>query len=129
MPSWAKDAIDVWTQVAGFTTGKLFRPINKGDRLCGEAMTTQSIFKAVKKYAAQAGFDKIRPHDLRRSFARLAHKGPPSPIEEIQISLGHQSLETSQKYIGVQQDLSDAPCDRLGLRLSSADYENSGYIV
>jgi site-specific recombinase XerD len=119
MPSWAKAAIDVWTASAGFNSGRLFRPVNKGDRLCGESMTAQSIFEAVRKYADEAGFDQIRPHDLRRSFARLAHKGH-SPIEQIQISLGHQSLETSQKYIGVQQDLNDAPCDHLGLRLSSA---------
>ena len=36
MPSWAKAAIDVWVTSAGFTTGALFRPVNKGDHLAGE---------------------------------------------------------------------------------------------
>jgi site-specific recombinase XerD len=127
MPSWAKAAVDLWTGAAGFGSGRVFRPVNKGDRLCGESMTAQSIFETVKKYATEAGFQKIAPHDLRRTFARLAHKGH-AAIEQIQISLGHQSLETSQKYIGVQQDLSDAPCDHLGLRLSSAGSERAAYL-
>ncbi len=120
MSSWAKAAIDVWTVAAGFTTGRVFRPVNKGDRLCGESMTAQSVFETVKRYAAETGFHNLAPHDLRRTFARLAHRGH-AAIEQIQISLGHQSLQTSQKYIGVQQDLTDAPCDHLGLRLSSAE--------
>jgi site-specific recombinase XerD len=127
MPSWSKAAIDTWTQAASFSSGRVFRPVNKGDRLCGDSMTAQSIFETVKKYAAEAGFDGISPHDLRRSFARLAHKGH-AAIEQIQISLGHQSLQTSQKYIGVQQDLTDAPCDHLGLRLSSSGSGSSAYL-
>ncbi len=62
---------------------------------------------------------RIAPHDLRRTYARLAHKGK-APIEQIQLSLAHASLVTSQRYVGVQQDLTDAPCDHLGLRLSNA---------
>jgi integrase len=58
----------------------------------------------------------IAPHDLRRTFAKLAHKGG-SPIDQIQLSLGHDSIQTTEKYIGVEQDLTDAPCDHLGLRI------------
>ena len=126
MPSWAKASIDVWTTAAGLTSGRLFRPVNKGDRICGERMTSQSVFKAVKKYAAEAGFEKIAPHDLRRSFARLAHKGG-SPLEQIQLSLAHSSVQTTERYVGVQQDLADAPCDHLGLKLSSAGSGTSAY--
>jgi site-specific recombinase XerD len=126
MPSWAKAAMDVWTQAANFSTGRVFRPVNRGDRMCGESMTAQSIFETVRKYAAKAGFEKIRPHDLRRSFARLAHKGG-AALEQIQLSLAHSSVQTTERYIGVQQDLSDAPCDHLGLRLSSAEAGSSAY--
>ncbi|MBA3632740.1 MAG: site-specific integrase [Acidobacteria bacterium] len=59
----------------------------------------------------------IAPHDLRRTFAKLAHKGG-SPIDQIQLSLGHDSIQTTEKYLGVEQDLTDAPCDHLGLRIS-----------
>jgi integrase/recombinase XerD len=78
-------------------------------------MTAQSIFEVVEKYGRAIGV-KIAPHDLRRSFAKLAHKGH-APLEQIQISLGHASIQTTERYLGIQQDLSDAPCDHLGLRV------------
>lgn len=119
MPSWTKVAIDDWTVVAGFSSGRVFRPVNKRGRLCGEGITAQSIFEAVKKCAAEIGVKKIAPHDLRRTFAKLAHKGR-AALERIQLSVGHQSIQTTERYLGVQQNLTDAPCDHLGLNLSSA---------
>ena len=119
MPSWAKAAIDEWTAAGGgFSTGRVFRPVNKGDRLCGDSMTAQSIFETVKKYAAEIGLKEIAPHDLRRTFAKLAHKGR-AALEQIQLSLGHASIQTTERYLGVRQDLTDAPCDRLGLKLGA----------
>ena len=59
---------------------------------------------------------KIAPHDLRRTFAKLAHKGH-AAIEQIQISLGHSSIQTTERYLGIEQDLTDAPCDHLGIRV------------
>jgi integrase len=79
-------------------------------------MTAQSIFETVKKYAAEIGVGSIAPHDLRRTFAKLAHRGR-AALEQIQLSLGHQSIQTTERYLGVRQDLADAPCDRLGLKL------------
>ncbi len=55
---------------------------------------------------------------LRRTFAKLAHEGG-EVFDQIQLSLGHGSLKTTERYLGVylgvEQDLHDAPCDRLGL--------------
>lgn len=118
MPSWCKAAMDAWTAAAGIADGRVFRPVNKGDRLYGDSMTAQSIFETVKKYAAQIGVANVAPHDLRRTFAKLAHRGR-AALEQIQLSLGHQSIQTTERYLGVRQDLTDAPCDRLGLRLSA----------
>jgi site-specific recombinase XerD len=117
MPSWTKVAIDEWTAAAGFTSGRLFRRVNKGDNIGGDSMAAQSIFEMVKKYATEIGLEKIAPHDLRRTFAKLAHKGR-AALEQIQLSLGHASIQTTERYLGVRQDLADAPCDRLGLKLS-----------
>ena len=58
----------------------------------------------------------VAPHDLRRTFAKLAHKGG-AGLDQMQLSLGHASIQTTERYLGVEQDLTDAPCDRLGLRL------------
>jgi site-specific recombinase XerD len=115
MPAWAKLAIDAWVSAAGVTEGRLLRAVNKGDRIAGAGMTSQSIFEVVEQYGRRIGV-KIAPHDLRRSFAKLAHQGH-APLEQIQISLGHASIQTTERYLGIQQDLTDAPCDHLGLRV------------
>jgi site-specific recombinase XerD len=119
MPSFAKAAIDVWTEAAGFQSGRVFRSINKGGNISGDSMTDQAVFDVVKRYAEQIGVHNIAPHDLRRSFAKLAHKGH-AALEQIQISLGHSSIQTTERYLGVRQDMTDAPCDHLGLKLSAA---------
>ena len=126
MPSWTKAAIDEWITSAGFSSGRMFRPVNKGDNLAGESMTAQSIFETVKKYAAKIGVGNIAPHDLRRTFAKLAHKGR-AALEQIQLSLGHASIQTTERYLGVRQDLTDAPCDHLGLKLASVGENGSAY--
>ena len=54
----------------------------------------------------------------RRKFARLTHRGK-SPLEQIQLSLGHESILTSERYLNVRQDLADAPCDHLGIELDN----------
>lgn len=115
MPAWCKYAIDAYLLAAGVADGVLFRSVRRGDHITGQGMTAQAIFDVVKDYAALIGVD-VRPHDLRRTFAKLAHKGN-APIEQIQLSLGHSSVQTTERYIGVQQDLSSAPCDALGLRI------------
>jgi integrase len=117
MPSWAKSAVDEWTGAAGFASGRIFRPVNKGRRISGDSMTAQSIFETAKLYAERLEMKNIAPHDLRRTFAKLAHKGR-AALEQIQLSLGHASIQTTERYLGVQQDLTDAPCDHLGLKLS-----------
>jgi integrase/recombinase XerD len=116
MPSWTKQAIDDYASVSEIQHGVVFRPINKGGRITGERMTEQAIYNLVVEYAECLGFGKLAPHDLRRTFAKLAHKGG-SGLDQIQLSLGHGSIQTTERYLGVEQDLTDAPCDRLGLRL------------
>lgn len=116
MPNWAKAAIDEYASAADLTDGTVFRPLNRGGRITGGRMTEQAFYNMVVDYAAALGFDRIAPHDLRRTFAKLAHKGG-STLDQIQLSLGHGSIQTTERYLGVEQDLTDAPCDHLGLRL------------
>ncbi len=117
MPSWAQTCVDAWKTVAHLEEGFVFRPVNRGDNLMGESITPQAIRDIVAGYAKKLQNQGIAPHDLRRTFAKLAHKGG-SPIDQIQLSLGHDSIQTTEKYLGVEQDLTDAPCDHLGLRIS-----------
>jgi integrase/recombinase XerD len=116
MPSWAKSAVDEWVEAAGIEeSGRVFLPIHKGGWISGASMTPQAVYNTVREYADSLGLD-LAAHDLRRTFAKLAHRGG-AGLDQIQLSLGHASIRTTEKYLGVEQDLHDAPCDRLGLRL------------
>jgi site-specific recombinase XerD len=116
MPPWTKAAIDEYAANAALNEENVFRPINKGGRLTGQRMTEQAIYNVVLYYADKVSVGKIAPHDLRRTFAKLAYKGG-SGLDQIQLSLGHGSIQTTERYLGVEQDLTDAPCDHLGIRL------------
>jgi site-specific recombinase XerD len=116
MPNWAKAAIDEWSTASGVSDGLVFRAINKGDHVVGDGITPQAIYNIIVGYAGVLKKNGIAPHDLRRTFAKLAHKGG-AAIDQIQLSLGHESIQTTEEYLGVKQDLTDAPCDHLGLRL------------
>ena len=116
MPPWAKAAIDQYAEQAALVEGIVFRPVNKAGRITGERMTEQAIYNLVVESGECLGFGKLAPHDLRRTFAKLAHKGG-AGLDQIQLSLGHSSIQTTERYLGAEQDLTDAPCDHLGLRL------------
>jgi site-specific recombinase XerD len=117
MPNWAKAAINEWSIASGISEGLVFRAINKGDRVVGDGITPQAIYNIIVGYAGELQKHGVAPHDLRRTFAKLAHKGG-AAIDQIQLSLGHESIQTTEEYLGVEQDLTDAPCDHLGLRLT-----------
>jgi len=117
MPGWAKVAIEQWGKAAGLSSGRMLHAIHKGDRLTHAGMTPQSVFMTVQSYARQVGI-QAAPHDLRRTFAKLAHRGR-AALEQIQLSLGHATILTTERYLGVRQDLNDAPCDHLGLHVQA----------
>jgi site-specific recombinase XerD len=114
MPSWCKVCIDNWQNVSRDIESKaVFSPVLKGGHIQKGQMTKQAILKLVRERSKDIGLI-ISPHDLRRTFAKLAYKGN-SPIDQIQLSLGHSSIMTTERYLGVKQNLHDAPCDRLNL--------------
>jgi integrase len=116
--AWTKQSIDDWTAAAGLQTGRLFQALDKAGRIVRPSLSAQAIYEIVRDYCAQCG-QPAGPHDLRRTFARLAFRGN-APLHEIQASMGHASLTTTERYLGLGQDLVHAPCDYLGLRLPAA---------
>lgn len=115
MPSWAKAAVDEWLIAARFINGLVLGAVNNGDRITGQGMSAQSVYEVVEAYGRKLGAS-LAPHDVRRTFAKLAHKGG-APLEQIQIALGHASIQTTERYLGVEQDLTNAACDLLGIRV------------
>jgi site-specific recombinase XerD len=66
MPTWVKVAVDAWASPAGVTEGYVFRPVNRADRVTGEALGEKVVWQLIKPYAEAAGVPGIAPHDLRR---------------------------------------------------------------
>ncbi len=105
LPPWAKTAVDRWTKFAFITEGRVFRAINKADRVVSDSMTPQSIFEIVEQYGQELGIP-TSPQDLRRTFIKLSHGGL-APLEEIQLFLRHASRQTTAPLLGLQQELFD----------------------
>jgi site-specific recombinase XerD len=116
MPTWVKVAIDAWTEPAGVTDGHVFRALNRGGQLSGAALSEKVVWQLLKGYAAAAGVPGIAPHDLRRTCAKLC-RAAGGELEQIQMLLGHASVQTTERYLGTKQDLVHAPNDGIKLRV------------
>ena len=114
IPAWVKAAIDGWKNAAGITDGALFRSINKTGRVRGTGMTPKVLWDIVREAASRAGIEKLAPHDLRRSCARLCHLAG-GELDQIQFLLGHVSIQTTEWYLGCKQKLRVAVNDRMGI--------------
>jgi integrase len=99
MPTWVKHAVDAWTAAAEITGGRIFRAINKAGCVWGNGMSPKVLWAVVRAAASQAGIDKLAPHDLRRTCARLCHLAG-GELDQIQFLLGHVSIQTTERYLG-----------------------------
>lgn len=118
MPLWVKSSIDSWTSAANIREGRLFRAIRRNGALWGSGVTQNVVWYVVKSCAKRAGINKLAPHDLRRSCARMCHTAG-GEIEQIQFLLGHASVQTTERYIGCKQRLGQAVNDRIEFRLDT----------
>jgi integrase len=68
----------------------------------------------VREGASRAGIEKLAPHDLRRTCARLYHLAG-GALDRIQFLQGHVSIQTTERDLGCKQKLRDAVNDRTGI--------------
>lgn len=120
IPLWVKAAIDSWTQATGIQEGRIFRSINKAGRIWGDGMAPKVLWEIVKQAAKAAGIEKLAPHDLRRTCARLCHVAG-GELDQIQFLLGHVSIQTTEHYLGCKQELRFAVNDKMGLEPYTAE--------
>jgi site-specific recombinase XerD len=113
VPAWAKRAVDEWTTAAAIDGGVIFRRVSRLENIWGDGITPKAIWHIVKAAAKRAGIKDLAPHDLRRC-ARLCHLAG-GELEQIQFLLGHASVQTTERYLGCKQKLSQAVNDNLGL--------------
>ena len=117
MPTWVKVAIDAWTGAADVAEGHVFRPVNRGDRVGGDRLGEKVVWQMLREYAEAAGVPGIAPHDARRTCAKLC-RAAGGELEQIQMLLGHASVQTTERYLGTKQDLVHAPNDAIKLRVA-----------
>jgi site-specific recombinase XerD len=114
MPEWVKALLDEWLHGANLTTGKLFRRVNKNGNTWGDRLTEKAVWRVMREYARIAGIERLAPHDLRRTCARLCHAAG-GELEQIQFLLGHVSIQTTERYLGCKQRIRAAVNDRIGI--------------
>jgi len=118
MPNWVKVAIDAWTAAAVLADGYVFRPVIRGDRVSGDRLGEKVVWQMLREYAEACGVPGIAPHDARRTCAKLC-RAAGGELEQIQMLLGHASVQTTERYLGTKQDLVHAPNDAIKLRVAS----------
>ena len=114
IPHWAKEALDQWTMAAKITDGRIFRAVSRAGRVWGDGITQNVVWYVVKGCCEKAGLERIAPHDLRRTCAKLCHSSG-GELEQIQFLLGHASVQTTERYLGCKQNLGHPVNDRFNL--------------
>ena len=117
VPGWVMEELRVWLNAAGIDRGKIFRRVTKMGRILGEGMTEKAVWHIVKDSAKRIGLEKLAPHDLRRTCARLCHAAG-GELEQIQFLLGHVSIQTTERYLGCKQRIRSAVNDQIGIEPS-----------
>ncbi len=112
LPAAAKKAIGGWASAARIRSGRIFRPILKNGRVLDRPLSAWTVWELVVESAAAAGIDHLGPHDLRRSCAKMCRQRG-GELEQIQFLLGHESLATTQVYLGSCQEIRQAVNDRI----------------
>jgi integrase len=80
-------------------------------------MSEKVAWQLLQPYAVAAGLAGIAPHDLRRSCAKMC-RAASGELEQIQLILGHCSVQTTERYLGTKQDLAHAPNEAIKLMLA-----------
>jgi integrase/recombinase XerD len=116
VPGWVKERLDLWTTAGGIRDKKIFRAVRKNGSFRGDSLSASGVWKIVLEYARTAGIGKLTPHDLRRSCAKLCQRAG-GDLQQIQFLLGHSSIQTTERYLGGQQEIERAVNDRLFRRM------------
>jgi integrase len=114
IPIWVKHGIDAWMVEAKIEDGRLLRPLSKSGKLIGDELGDWAVWSVVEQSAKEIGIERFGAHDLRRTCAKLCRKNG-GDLEQIKFLLGHSSIQTTERYLGSEQELAVAVNDNLGL--------------
>jgi Phage integrase family len=113
VPIWVKLGIDARIAAAKLETGRLLRPLSKSGKLVADELGDWAIWSVVEQSSKQIGIEHFGAHDLRRTCAKLCRKNG-GDLEQIKFLLGHSSIQTTERYLGSEQEIEIAVNDNLG---------------
>jgi site-specific recombinase XerD len=100
-----KTVLERWLTASGIESGCVFRAINIGkagkQTYWGSGLNERTVWDIVTKYSNRIR-PNFAPHDARRTCARLLRSAG-GPLEQIQMLLGHDSLDTTNRYLSDKQ--------------------------
>jgi len=114
VPVWVKQSVDAWVTGAELRGGRLLRAIRKNGIVTGTGLSDWTIWQVVQSSAQEIGVEHFGAHDLRRTCAKLCRKAG-GDLEQIRFLLGHASIQTTERYLGSEQEIAVAVNDNLGL--------------
>ena len=101
--AWALQYVDFWLEAAGIKDGAVFRSFGKASTTIRGRLTRHGLIQIVGQYTANLDDGTtaiVKPHDLRRTYARRCYDAKMS-ILGIQQNLGHSDHKTTLHYIGI----------------------------
>jgi len=99
--------LDQWAGIVG--DGRILRSVDQRGTING-SMSSSGIFGIVRKHGAMIGKPSLAPHDLRRTYAQLGFEAG-VPLTQISTLLGHSSVQTTQRYLCLEIDLTTTASD------------------
>jgi site-specific recombinase XerD len=112
VPPNVKLALDAWLEATQITDGRVFRAVRKNNTAWGTGISTQTIWLIVDRYAREANLAHLAPHDLRRTFGRICYDVA-KDLKQVQALLGHASVQTTERYLGVELNIIDPANDKI----------------
>ncbi len=94
--------------------GRLLRSVSKSGKVNRDTLSDWAIWSIVEQSSKQIGIEHFGAHDLRRTCAKLCRKNG-GDLEQIKFLLGHSSIQTTERYLGSDQDIEIAVNDNLGI--------------
>lgn len=105
-------ALEDWLEVRGQEPGPLYVAINKSGSLQPGRLSTQSIYKMLRKRATQSNVPEFSPHDLRRTFiSDMLDQG--NDLSIVADLAGHKNVSTTARYDRRGEAAKKAAADKL----------------
>ena len=121
IPEWSWQSLAEWIETRRSShlenNTRLFFSYLKSGQRRADSITSQAIRNIVKKHTERTLGVPFLPHDLRRTYAKLAYKAG-APLAQIQMALGHSSIRTTELYLGLEQDLQQSPGDYISVNIN-----------